>query len=87
MEQNTILTHNSIISEGSDQWDKLDDTKALAQLRRKFWGEHMKDEETKRYGTQPEHKCMDVNVDETAEEDDEEETGSVVISSGLAFRV
>lgn len=44
MEQDTLSTYNSIISEEETQWVTLSDADPLAQLHGKFWGEDMQDE-------------------------------------------
>lgn len=47
IEQGTLSTYNSIISEEGAQWVKLSDADPLAQLCGKLWEENMQDEETK----------------------------------------
>lgn len=79
MEQGSLSSsYHSVIPENGAQWDRLNEnTEALAQLHRKFWGgEAMQDEETRWRETQPENESMDVDVDETAEEDEDDEIGA-----------
>ena len=76
MEQDTLSTYNSIIPEDVPQWIRILDSESFAQLHAKFWGADLQEEETRWRKTQSEDGPMNVDVDnETAEEDEEDETG------------
>ena len=66
---------DSIIPEEQPRWNKLGNTDTLVQLHSKFWGVNMQDEERKWRATQPEHD-MTLDLEETAEENEEDEIGS-----------
>jgi hypothetical protein len=52
MEQDTLSTYDSIFPEYGTRWTPLPGSHPFAQLRDKFWGECMQDEETKWRETQ-----------------------------------
>jgi hypothetical protein len=76
MEQDTLSTYDSIIPEHGPQWTRILDSTSFAQLHAKFWGADLQEEETRWRKTQSEDVPMNVDVDnETAEEEDDDETG------------
>ena len=75
MELDTVSTYNSIVPDNVPQWTRILDSE-FAQLHARFWGADFQEEEKKWRETQSKDPPMNVDVDnETAEEDEEDETG------------
>ena len=82
MEQDTLLTYNSLIPEEGDQWVRLPNSDQLVQLHGKFWGVNsMQDEETKWCEMHPEEEPLNVEDDNQKPKEHEKEEDDIGPSS------